>query len=137
MLSGFELYPRWVPLIIPAVIQCLYLQKFHEEIIVSTHHQEPFLSVTTTEDISLVLTLFAFIWTTCCPLRKNEGLQVVQCLQSSMQELLESLGNYDDDHNDDFKKTIGLMVKTTALHVHHAFQYISLTSTARLRRETS
>ena len=27
--------------------------------------------------------------------------------------------------------------KTTALHVHHAFKYISLTSTARLRRETS
>ena len=29
------------------------------------------------------------------------------------------------------------MSKTTALHVHHAFQYNSLTSTARLRRETS
>ena len=35
------------------------------------------------------------------------------------------------------QKTIGLMIKTTALHVYHAFQYISLTSTARLRRETS
>ena len=34
---------------------------------------------------------------------------------------LGSLSNYDDGHNDDFKKTIGLMVKTTALHVHHAF----------------
>ena len=29
------------------------------------------------------------------------------------------------------------MIKTTAPHVHHAFWYISLTSTARLRRETS
>ena len=29
------------------------------------------------------------------------------------------------------------MSKTTALHVYHAFWYISLTSTARLRRETS
>ena len=29
------------------------------------------------------------------------------------------------------------MFKTTALHVHHAFKYISLTSTAQLRRETS
>ena len=38
------------------------------------------------------------------------------CLHS-----LGSLSNYDDDHNDDFKKTIGLMIKTTALHVHHAF----------------
>ena len=35
------------------------------------------------------------------------------------------------------QKTIGLMIKTTTLHVHHAFQYISLTSTARLRHETS
>ena len=35
------------------------------------------------------------------------------------------------------QKTIGFMSKTTALHVHHAFWYISLTSTARLRRETS
>ena len=32
-----------------------------------------------------------------------------------------SLSNYDDDHNDELKKTIGLMIKTTALHVHHAF----------------
>ena len=36
-------------------------------------------------------------------------------------ESLGSLSNYDDDHNDDFKKTKGLMIKTTALHVHHAF----------------
>ena len=35
------------------------------------------------------------------------------------------------------QKSIGLMIKTTALHVHYSFQYISLTSTARLRRETS
>ena len=32
---------------------------------------------------------------------------------------------------------IGFMSKTTAMHVYHAFQYISLTSTERLRRETS
>ena len=37
------------------------------------------------------------------------------------EEIVGSLSNYDDDHNDDFKKTIGLMIKTTALHVHHAF----------------
>ena len=35
--------------------------------------------------------------------------------------LLGSLSNNDDDHNDDFKKTIIWMIKTTALHVHHAF----------------
>ena len=37
------------------------------------------------------------------------------------QVILGSLSNYDDDHNDDFKKTTGLMIKTTALHVHYAF----------------
>ena len=31
-----------------------------------------------------------------------------------------SFSNHDDDHNDDLKKTIGLMIKTTALHAHHA-----------------
>ena len=36
-------------------------------------------------------------------------------------ETIGSLSNYDDDHNNDFKKTIALMIKTTALHVHHAF----------------
>ena len=35
--------------------------------------------------------------------------------------IIGSLNNYDDDHNNDFKKTIGLMIKTTALQVHHAF----------------
>ena len=55
-----------------------------------------------------------------------------------LQRLLSSLSNYDDDHNDDFKKAKGgFMIKTTALHVHHALKYISLTSTVRLRRETS
>ena len=35
--------------------------------------------------------------------------------------IIRSLINYDDDHNDNFKTTIGLMIKTTALHVRHAF----------------
>ena len=35
--------------------------------------------------------------------------------------IIGSLSNYDDDHNNDFNKTIGLMIKTTALQVHHAF----------------
>ena len=34
------------------------------------------------------------------------------------------------------KKKIGFMTKTTALHLYHAFWYMSLTSTARPRRET-
>ena len=41
---------------------------------------------------------------------------------SFRKETVGSLDNYDDDHNDDFQKTIGLMIKTTApLHVHRAF----------------
>ena len=34
--------------------------------------------------------------------------------------IIGSLSNYDDD-DDNLKKTTGLMIKTTALHVHHAF----------------
>ena len=37
-----------------------------------------------------------------------------------------TLRNYDGDCKENVKKTIGLMSKTTTLHVHHAFLYISL-----------
>ena len=36
------------------------------------------------------------------------------------------LRNCDGDFNGNIKKAIGLMSKTTILHVHHAFLYISL-----------
>ena len=39
-----------------------------------------------------------------------------------------SLSNDDADGNQDVKKAIGLLRKTTTLHVHHAFLYISLPS---------
>ena len=42
--------------------------------------------------------------------------------------LLESFSNDDADGNQDVKKAIGLISKTTTLHVHHAFLYISLPS---------
>ena len=36
--------------------------------------------------------------------------------------IIGSLSNYDDDDDDDDdEKTIDLMIKATALHVHHAF----------------
>ena len=35
-------------------------------------------------------------------------------------------GDGDGDGNEDVKKAIGLLRKTTTLHVHHAFLYISL-----------
>ena len=43
-------------------------------------------------------------------------------------EVLGSFSNDDGDANEDVKKTIGLLRKTTTLHVHHAFLYISLPS---------
>ena len=36
------------------------------------------------------------------------------------------LMNYGGDSSGNAKKTIGLMRKTTTLHLHHAFLYISL-----------
>ena len=73
--------------------------------------------------------------------KKERGLEREEATlsQSSPRRVLALTitSNYDDDHNNDFKATIGLMIKTTALHVHHAFYYISLTSTARLRHEIS
>ena len=39
--------------------------------------------------------------------------------------IIGTLRNYDGDGNEKVKKTIGLMSKTTTLHVHHAFLYIS------------
>ena len=43
-------------------------------------------------------------------------------------ESLGTLRNHDQDGNGNVKKTIGLMSKTTTLHVHHAFLCISLPS---------
>ena len=37
-----------------------------------------------------------------------------------------SFSNDDGDSNENVKKAIGLLSKTTSLHVHHAFLYVSL-----------
>ena len=42
--------------------------------------------------------------------------------------VIESLSNDDGDGNGNSKNAIGLISKTTTLHVHHAFWYISLPS---------
>ena len=47
-------------------------------------------------------------------------------LQSSA--LLGNFSNDDGDGNEDVKKAVGFLRKTTTLHVHHAFLYISLSS---------
>ena len=43
-------------------------------------------------------------------------------------EKIGSLSNDDGDVNENVKKAIALLRKTTTLHVHHAFLYISLPS---------
>ena len=45
-----------------------------------------------------------------------------------IRSLLGSFSNDDGNGNQDVKKAIGLLRKTTTLHVHHAFLYISLPS---------
>ena len=48
--------------------------------------------------------------------------------QSTPLPTLGSFSNDDGDGKEDVKKAIGLLRKTTTLHVHHAFLYISLPS---------
>ena len=43
-------------------------------------------------------------------------------------ELMGSFSNNDGDCNENVNKAIGLLCKTTTLHVHRAFLYISLPS---------
>ena len=45
-----------------------------------------------------------------------------------IHKVLGTLRSDDGDGNEDVKKAIGSISKTTILHVHHAFLYISLQS---------
>ena len=54
---------------------------------------------------------------------------------SPLNIIIETLRSNDADGIENVKKTIGFIRKTTTLHVHHAFLYISLPVFARLRRE--
>ena len=49
------------------------------------------------------------------------------CMVGTRQRI-GSFSNDDGDGKEDVKKAIGLISKTTTLHVHHAFLYISLPS---------
>ena len=44
------------------------------------------------------------------------------------RKVLGTLRSDDSDGNEDVKKAVGLITKTTILHVHHTFLYISLPS---------
>ena len=56
---------------------------------------------------------------------------------SPLNIIIETLRSNDADGIENVKKTIGFIRKTTTLHVHHAFLYISLPVFARLRRENA
>ena len=62
---------------------------------------------------------------------KTEVLTTVRLLTMWMAVMVLILGSFSNDDGDgkeDVKKAIGLLRKTTTLHVHHAFLYISLPS---------
>ena len=56
------------------------------------------------------------------------GIKQINVQQSVLNDLLGTLRSDDDDGNGNTTKAIGLISKTTILHVHHAFLYISLLS---------
>ena len=62
------------------------------------------------------------IYKTCHAILKHAG---VAAWQSFGAQLLGTLRPNDADGNENVKKTKGLISKTTTLHVHHAFLYIS------------
>ena len=59
-----------------------------------------------------------------------------KCL-SNYYALLGTLRSNDADGDENVQKTIGFISKTTALHVHHTFLYISFPFFARVRRENA
>ena len=59
---------------------------------------------------------------------KNEKKKKTKSVYRLCNDTIGSLSNDDGDGNKNGKKAIGLISKTTTLHVHHAFLYISLPS---------
>ena len=55
----------------------------------------------------------------------------------SKDSIIGSLSNDDADGNENGKKAIGLISKTTTLHVHHAFFVHFFAVVARLQRENA
>ena len=56
------------------------------------------------------------------------GIKQINVQQSVLNDLLGTLRSDDGDGNGNTTKAIGLISKTTILHVHHSFLYISLPS---------
>ena len=55
----------------------------------------------------------------------------------SFSVLIGSVGKGDGDGSENGKKAIGLISKTTTLHVHHAFFVHFFAVVARLQRESA
>ena len=53
---------------------------------------------------------------------------MMMTLLMTMITIIGTLRNCDGDGKENINKAMGLMSKTTTLHVHHAFLYISLLS---------
>ena len=60
-----------------------------------------------------------------------------QSLKQVSHSISGSLSNDDADGNENGKKAIGLISKTTTLHVHHAFFVHFFAVVARLQRESA
>ena len=52
----------------------------------------------------------------------------IKLLNWILPQATETLRSDDGDRNENVTKAIGLITKTTTLHVHHAFLHISLPS---------
>ena len=72
-----------------------------------------------------------------CQGMKNFLLSLLFFFFCSFLVSLESFSNDDGDGNEDVKKAMGLLRKTTTLHVHYAFFVHFFTVLARLRRENA
>ena len=80
------------------------------------------LSLSFNLDSFFVLKMYNIYYKKIWPIPLNGGNRCRSAPERLLvlEKTISSLSNHDDDHNDNFKKTIGLMIKTTALHhVHH------------------
>ena len=68
---------------------------------------------------------------------KTETFKIGLSITRICKVLIGSLSNDDADGNENGKKAIGLISKTTTLHVHHAFFVPFFAVVARIQRESA
>ena len=77
------------------------------------------------------LFILAWAFLSLVPFRWGQTTQ-----RGASSDSLGTLQNYDGDSKENVKKTIGLMSKTTTLHVHHAFLHICPCTTTTWNHHT-